>query len=450
MKTIAEQILSFETQLAADDARMSAIMSKSADEGRTLDTSETEEYDGLKVKRQTVIDHVNRLKDHEKTIVAKATPIVPDAGADPKKGADARGGVVQVNSLVPKGIGFARAAIALMACKGNRYEATEQAKKHWPDMASDLEVILKAEQLPGTTTGTTWAAPLIVTANRLTDEFLALLRPASIIGRVTGLRRVPFNVSVPAQTGGGTYQWVGENVPKPVSGLALSTVTLRWAKVAGIIPFTKEAMKFSNPSIEAIVRDDMVRGTAQYLDQQFIDPAVHESVNVSPASITDQIVNTAASGTTAALFRNDFKNILGKFITNNEDPTTAVILMSATVAMNLSSLMNALGQPEFPTISMQGGTYLGIPIIVSQAVGNRIILVNPSEILIAQEDSVTIDISEEASVVMTTTPASSPQATSLVSFWQNNLIGLRVEQFITWKRAVTTAVEYISGASYSG
>lgn len=448
--TIQEQITQFENKRAASAARMDAIMTKAGETGSTLDDTEQQEYDGLDAEMKSIDGHLVRLKAHQARLAATAKPVTPENTADPAKAAQTRGGVVQVTSLVPKGIGFARAAIALLACKGNRFEAIEQAKKHWPDMGTDLEMVLKAEQLPGTTTGTTWAAPLIQSSNRLVGEFMELLRPATIIGRIPNLRRVPFNVSVPLQTGGGTYQWVGENVAKPVSGLALSTVTLRWAKVAGIIPFTKEAMKFSDPSIETIVRDDMVRGTAQYLDQQFIDPAVHESVNVSPGSITDQIVNTAASGTTAAALRADLRNIVGKFIINNEDPSSAVILTNATIAMNISSLVNALSQPEFPNLNMQGGTLWGIPVIVSQAVGARIILLNPREILIAMEDGVTIDMSEEASLIMTTTPAASPAASQMVSMFQTNNIAVRVEQFITWKRAVTTAVEYISGAAYTG
>lgn len=448
--TIKEQIEQFQNKRATNVARMKAIMDKAGETGSTLDAAEAEEHDTLETEVAEIDKHLVRLAKHEKTLAATATAVTKDNTADAAKASETRGGVITVVSNLPKGIGFARAAIALMACKGNRSEAAEQAKKHWPDMGTELEMVIKAEQLPGTTTGTTWAAPLIQSSGRLVGEFIEMLRPATIIGRIPNLRRVPFNVTVPLQTGGGTYQWVGENIAKPVSGLALGTAVLRWAKVAGIIPFTKEAMKFSDPSIETIVRNDMIAGTARYLDQQFIDPAVHESVNVSPASITDQIVNTAASGTTATALRADLRNIVGKFITNNEDPSTAVILMSATLAMNISSLMNSLSQPEFPTLNMQGGTLWGIPVIVSQNVGARIILLNPSEILIAMEDGVTIDVSEEASLIMTTTPASSPAASQMVSMFQTNNIAVRVEQFITWKRAVTTAVEYLSSAVYSG
>jgi len=276
------------------------------------------------------------------------------------------------------------------------------------------------------------------------------LRPNTIIGRIPNLRRVPFNVTVPVQSGGGTYGWVGENAPKPVSGLSLTTAVLRQTKIAGIIPYTKEALRLSDPSIEVTVRNDMIRGVSTYQDTQFIDPAVHDSIGVNPPSITDQIINVAASGLTGALFIDDMTNIIGKMLVNNQRVSDLVILMSETVALNLSSKRTSLGARLFPDINVTGGNYNGIPIITSQSVGARVILLNPTQILLAEDPTVNIDISEEASVVMTTTPASSPAATSLVSFWQNNLIGLRVDQFITWKRALTAAVEYISNAVYSG
>lgn len=449
--TIAEQITQFENKRAASAARMDAIMTKAGETGSTLDDTEQQEYDGLDTEIQSIDKHLVRLKAHQARLATTAKEVTKENTGTVEKAAETRGGIVRVESAIPKGLGFARAVIALANCKGNRYEASEFARQRWSEQSEGIIGIIKAEQLPGTTTGTTWAAPLMQSSQRLVGEYIEMLRPASIVGRIPNLKRVPFNVSVPVQTGGGTYNWVGENRPKPVSGLSLTTATLRLTKIAGIIPYTKEALRLSDPSIEMTVRNDMIAGTARFMDQQFIDPAVHDSIGVNPPSITDQIVPTPASGLTATFFRNDMRNIMGKFITNNEDPSGAVLLMSATVAANLSSMINALGQSEFPTINLQGGSYMGIPIIVSQNVGNRIILLQPNEILFADDPGgASIDISEEASVVMTTTPESSPAATSLVSFWQNNLIGLRVDLWVTWKRALTTSVEYISGASYTG
>lgn len=450
--TIQEQITQFENKRAASAARMDAIMTKAGETGSTLDDTEQQEYDGLDTEIQSIDKHLVRLKAHQARLATTATVVTAANTASTEQAAATRGGggIVQVTSAIPKGLGFTRAIIALANCKGNRYEAVEFSKQRWPDQFDGISGIIKAEQLPGTVTGTTWAAPLMQSSQRLVGEYIEMLRPASIVGRLT-VRKVPFNVTVPVQNGGGTYGWVGENKPKPVSGLSLATAVVRLTKIAGIIPYTKEALRLSDPSIEMVVRNDMIAGSARFMDAQFVDPAVHESISVNPPSITDQIVPTPASGLTTTFLRNDLKNIMGKFVANNEDLTAAVFLMSGSIALNISMMRNALGQKEFPDITATGGTLEGIPVIVSNNVGARIILVNPSEILFAEDPGgASIDISEEASVVMTTTPEASPQATSLVSFWQNNLVGLRIDLWVSWKRGLTSAVEYISSASYTG
>ena len=83
MKTIAEQIAAFEAKRVASTARMNEIMSKSADEGRTLDETETQEYDTLSAEVKAVDVHISRLKEHEKAMVARAAPAVdtPATGA---------------------------------------------------------------------------------------------------------------------------------------------------------------------------------------------------------------------------------------------------------------------------------------------------------------------------------------------------------------------------------
>jgi HK97 family phage major capsid protein/HK97 family phage prohead protease len=453
MKPVAEQIAGFENKRAALDGRMTELMGKAAEEGRTLEAAETEEYDNLTADVKSIDEHLARLRAHEKTIVAKAVAVTPAATAGSENRAATRSGtgVVTVKSVLPKATAFTRYAIALLNSRGNRLEAAEHAKQLWSDSTPEVELVLRAESRPGTTTHPTWAAPLVPTAETLAAEFLELLRPATVVGRIPGLRRVPFNVRIPSQTAGGLYQWVGEGAAKPVGQLAFADVTLRWAKLAGIIVLTKELVRFSNPSAEAIVRDDMVRGVAAFIDLQFVDPAVAEVANVSPASITNGASNIPASGTTADAFRTDMKALFELFLTANTDPSRLVVLMSAKNALGLSLLLNPLGQPEFGNISMAGGSIMGLPAVVSEAVGNRIIVLDAMDILLADDGGVDIDVSEQASLQMNTTPGTpgSPVAnTEMVSLWQANLVGLRVDRYITWKRARQTSVAYISNANY--
>lgn len=451
--TIREQINQFENKRAASVGQMDALMMKAGDEGRTLDGPESEQYDTLQTEVTGIDEHLKRLKLHEQAMIARATVVTTDGGSTPQKAADTRGGmnsVVTVSRNLPKGVSFARYLICLHQGGGNKAVAAEVAKEHCKD-TPEVELVLRTEVATGTTTGTTWALPLMPAAATLYGEFLDMLRPATLIGRIPGLRYVPFRVNVPAQTGGATFGWVGETAAKPVSSMAFTTVSLDFHKIAGIVPVSKELLRFSNPSAEAVITNSMVMDTAQFMDSQFVDPAVHVSTGVHPGSITDQVVPKMSSGLTAAAFRADLSVVIKTFLTANDDPRAIVILMSPANTLEMSLIRNALGQKEFPDLTVNGGSLEGFPVIVSSAVGTRIVFVKASDILIA-EGGVEIDMSQEASLVMTDDAGSSPLSTSMVSLFQRNMVAFRVEKFVTWKKGRTTSVAYIatSGQLYPG
>lgn len=441
--TTAEQITAFENTRAAKAARMTALMEKAADAGVTLDQAETEEYDGLELEIKSIDAHLVRLHALEKTHAAAATAITAKTATE---AAAQRGGqstpVLQVKANVPAGTAFVRYTCAHLLCKGNRFEAAEYAKR-WDDSTPEVALALKAAVAPGNTTDAAWASPLV--NQNISADFLELLRPATILGKISGLRTVPFNTKVPAQTAGGTYGWVGEAKPKPVTQLAFSAETLGIAKAAGIIVLTEELVRLSNPSAEALVRADMIAGIAQFLDQQFIDPAVAAVAGVNPASITNGAPTAAATTNPLA----DFLALMNHFAVNNIPVAGLTFIMSEANALALSFQMHHDGTPMFPDITITGGNFKGIRIITSQAAGGLVIALQPSYILYADDGGVTIDASREASLQMDSAPASPPDATTvLVSLWQNNLVGLRAERFVNWKRANTNAVKYLTAASY--
>lgn len=451
--TIAEQITQFDNKRAASTARMDAIMKAAGEAGATLDVEQQEEYDTLDTEVKSIDEHLVRLRAHEKRLMATATTITVDNTADQTKASQTRGGehrtgIVTVKSNLPKGTTFSRWVMAQVEAKGDKYRAADMAKQFWPDQP-EIELILRAGVNAGTTTGTTWAAPLIPPATLMINEFLELLRPATIIGRIPNLNHVPANVTVPLQTGGGTGNWVGETAPKPVSAQAFTSVTLRWAKAVVLCVLSQELIRFSTPNAEAVVRSSMIKDLAQFLDTQFVSTTI-ESVNISPAGILWNAPTSAATGVTAAFFLTDFKTALASFIAANYDLSQLVILMSSTVALNVSTLKDSLGNFIYPTLGLTGGTILNIPVVVSEAVGNKIIFLNANEILIADDGGLEIDASNQASILMDDAPAASPMTTSLVSLYQRNLVAIKVEQFITWKKARSTSVYYLTNASYTG
>ena len=61
-----------------------------------------------------------------------------------------------------------------------------------------------------------------------------------------------------------------------------------------------------------------------------------------------------------------------------------------------------------------------------------------------------IDVATSASVQTDSEPTDpTVAATVLVSLWQRNLIGLKVERFCNWQLASADAVAYLSGVNYA-
>lgn len=454
MKTIPEKIAALEAKRAANTARIAEISEKAVgEESRTFEDGEKEEIANLRNEVTSIDDTLVILRDVERDNVSRAVAVTEETTATTEKSVETRQGrsVVQVKSMAPKGIGVARQAIAMINARGNPHYAAELSRKHWPD-SPEVELSLRAVIEAGDTTTSGWASQLVPAAQQMNEEFLELLRPATIIGRIPGLRRVPFNIAVPVETASGTAQWVGEAAPKPVTKLTLSSVTLTWAKAAAIVVITKELAKFSRPDAEMVVRDSMVKTLVRFFDSHFVSATAAVS-NVSPAGILNGISATTPSGSTAAAFRTDLNNMLNNFTANNVPLSGIVLLMSSTSAVALSLMVTDLGVPLFPSITREGGSILGFPVVISEAVGTKIIALNANDILLASDPGVQVDVSDTASVEMSDTPivgdASPITGATLKSFWQNNLIGIRVEQFITWKRGRDSAVEYLSPTTYA-
>ena len=447
MATLATQIKDFETTREEKSARMTELMQSANDAGETLAGDAKDEFDTLTGEVKDITAHLARMRDLEALAVTTATPVTNATNVT--KASSIRAGVssVSVRPNVPKGTAWTRYAMAVARFNGDKYAAIEYSKQ-WRDSTPEVEMMLKAAVAPGTTTGATWAAPL-VPVQQMQNEFLELLRPRTIIGNLPALRKVPFNVSVPAQTGGGTYGWVGQTKPKPLTALAFATVSLGFAKIAGIVVITEELAKFSSPSAEETVRNDMIAGVAAFMDAQFIDPAVAAVATVNPASITNGAANSASAGTSGDNAKTDIKTLVKTFTTANQSTKAAALIMSESNAFALATALNPLGQPLFGGFTSAGGSIMGIPVVASQAAGTNLIIVDQSGILYADDGQSTIDVSKDATLQMDSAPASPADATTVyVSLWQTNCIGLRVERFCTWARARATAVAYITGAAY--
>lgn len=465
MTPYAERIKDFENTRAAKVAERDALQTKVSDEGRTKDADERDQFAKLTGEIGDIDAELADLRALEASNKAAATPA---AGAGTKAATESRAGhtVVRVTDRTEPGIKFTRLAMCLAVGKSSRSDAAEVAKSAYPDETWIPEVIkgfrnsdhmaeaIKAAVIAGSTAN--GAGPLLQYTDSMAD-FVEYLRAATIVDRIPGLRSAPFNTRFMTQTAGGTAYWTGQGKPKRVTKGTYSTITLDFHKLACISVLTQEEVKFV-PQAEMRVRDDLRAAIAARVDQSFIDPTNAGSAGVEPASVTSGVAATAVSGTDADAVRVDFKNLMSAFITANVEVDSPVLIMSKQIALNLSLMLNALGQREFPDITMNGGTLFGVPVVTSQYLasggspaGAYIILINASDIYYAQE-GLMVDSSGEASIEMDDAPTQDGLAgtgASLVSLWQNNLLGIKVERFITWKKRRDTAAQYLSNVAYT-
>lgn len=461
MSTVQEQIAAFEAKRTTAMTAATAIMEKSMTDGSTLDAETETKHDDLLAEVASIDKHIARLKAHEAILVAKGVAVDTTKTVTVDGGSAVRtGNVLRVDSNLPKGVGFARFAKCLAAANGSRSEALEIAKAHYTDMPQ-LQTILKAAVAAGTTSDSTWAGAL-VDYTHFAGDFIEYLRPQTIIGKfgtgnIPGLFPVPFNIQVPSQTSGGSGYWVGQGKPIPLTKTDFVNVLMTWAKLANIAVLTNDIVRFSNPAADVLVRNMLAAAIIAKGDADFVNPSVAEVANVSPASITYGVTPVTATGVDADAVRNDVATVMGYFIAANISPSAGVWIMTATRALRLSLMRNALGQKEWPELTMLGGTFEGLPVIVSQYIpnsvsgGDMIVLVNASDVYLADDGMVTIDVSREASLQMLDNPTNASAdgtATTMVSMFQTESIAMKAVRTINWKKKRAAAVQYIDAAHY--
>ncbi|NNH36557.1 phage major capsid protein [Acinetobacter sp. NIPH 2377] len=428
--------------LAEKNQAMQTALSKSAAAGSTPDEATETEIQAIEKDISAIEVNIERTKKQIAAVEAAektATPVAGQTAAQAKASAEGNpdpGSKKPKIEIVPlaKGIGFAQYARAkilsqLAAKEGNYKSALDVAKERgFGDEVQDL--VTKATL--GTTTDSGFAASL-VTENRLVGEFVDMLRAATVFDQITGFRNVPFNSKIPSQLTGGTASWVGEGAPKPLTNPTYGEVEIKEHKLAAITVYTQELMRRSDPAVDILVRDDLIEASKTLIDNTFLDASAATAVR--PAGVLDGVVKTANTGTTAANYEADLLALVDSFVTANLSLDGAYFIMSETRAAQISLLRDALGRSYFEGMALRGTrTLMGIPVITSQTVGDKIILVKTSEILLAQDGGVDVSYSDQATLV---------DGGTTHHLWQENKFAVRVEKFITWAKRRPIAAAFL-------
>jgi hypothetical protein len=193
---------------------------------------------------------------------------------------------------------------------------------------------------------------------------------------------------------------------------------------------TSELLKLA-PGADTLLRADLAASIAQFLDQQFIDPSAAPVPNISPGSITYGL--TAIPSTDDPL--TDLHALRSAYWATNSNPP--VLLISP---QNRDVLLWTLPRDVRETMT----------ILASTALDDLVVLLDPQAVLVADDAQLEMATTRQASVQMDDAPTDPPGAAAVMtSLWQNNLVGLRAERYVNWKRGRESAVHVVTGADYA-
>lgn len=445
MKTLQEQLVELKETREVKSSRMKEI--SEAIQAKTATSDDLTEFD-------VIVEEINQLDDDIR---------IKTADAVSSKTATAPVSIVKTAPNVQtkskdkdddfEGQSFTRIVIAKAAAKLLDVSPIAIAQKRWGKSSPMIVEMIKSAVAGGGTGGSEWGAELVAADARYTGDFINFLKAKTIYDQLP-LRPIPANVTIKGQDGTATGYWVGESAAIPASAQSFSTVNLSPLKVGAIAVVSNELLRDSTPAAEQLVRDALVDASAQRVDSTFISAAAAVS-GVSPAGVLNGVSPDSASGTDADSLRADIKTLLGDFITA-KNASGLHMIMNPALAISIQMLYNALGNPEFPDITQEGGKLLGFPVHTGDNVASDdLIILKPSDIYKIGDMGVQVSISREAMIEMDDAPAMESEGPTgptgaTVGMFQTESTAIKIVRSINFarRRTATSVVGFVGDAAY--
>jgi HK97 family phage major capsid protein len=346
-------------------------------------------------------------------------------------------------STTDRGRTFARYAMSLVKTP-DLPSALGYAREQFGE-SSTVTSVLRAAVAAGTTADANWAGAFHE-YQTMVNEFFELVRPRLVISQLP-LRTVPLNVRVLRELDGAVGYWVGQGAPKPLTSGALDGVTLPPAKVVALAVLTQETLRFAPAQAESLVAGILARALAQVTNETFLSDAAEIS-GVSPAGVLSGATVIVATGDAVA----DLSALVAAYAGSFD---TAAFIMRASTAVELTMVGARSASSTFIDLTAKGGTLFGLPCVTSTAVpedssGPYVILIDAGAILFGAGLTEVVS-ARHASLQMDNEPtnnAATATGTQLVSLFQTDSVGIKVQREINWSVVNSNAVVALSGANY--
>lgn len=450
----AEQIKSWRLKLQEVLKQQAEIMdaANSDGDGRTLTEDEQNQYDALTKETQTIKGHIGRIEHLQSQEAEKAEPPASELPkGEPQQGQSR--GAPSVITRHPEdkfeGQSFTRLVIAKAVGFLEGAPAAEIAQRRWGKSHPLLVEWIKASVTgAGSETGD-WGAELVQADAQFTGDFIEFLYKKTVFDQLP-LRDIPAYVTVKGRDGEGVGYWVGEGAAIPATDFDFNDVTLTPKKVAALTSVSNEWLRDSTPSGEVLVRDGLVKASAQRTDATFIS-ADAETTSAAPG-IFNGLSALGSAGSDADAVREDIGELVSGFLGALNPASDLWWIMNPATGLRLQLLRNSFGQKEFPDVNANGGILEGYPVVTGDNVDNgTVALVKPSDLYRIGDTGIRIEVSKDATIEMDDSPTGNlktPTAASanLQNMFQQDSTAIKVVRSINFARRRDSSVQFMVDA----
>jgi hypothetical protein len=283
-----------------------------------------------------------------------------------------------------------------------------------PDLSPRLRNILTKTAVPtGTMADATWAGPLGADYKIISDGFISSLQAWSAWDQLfPDMHRMPLQTRIVVATNSARGNAISELASKPLTSMTFSNSVLQPRKVVSFIVLSKEAVRSIAPAATVLIGNELRRGCALETDSLFL----------STLSEGTGVASLASTGPSAAQFLADLGEALDA-VTVGADSRLYLIVPPGF--WKILALMRDAGGPVM-TNSTIGGIIRVVPSDAAEQTATGYLV--DARGVAAENDVVNLLSAEHASVQMDDSPTSGAQ--TLISLWQNDLVGMRCERWL--------------------
>lgn len=246
---------------------------------------------------------------------------------------------------------------------------------------------------------------------QFSTEVIELLRAVSVVRKMQArsIQMPTGTFKIPRLTTGATASYIGENQNIAKTEQRFGQLTLSFKKLAALTPISNDLLRYSSPTADTIVRDDVVQAHRVAEDGKFLRG---DGTDGTPKGLLNWAVadHKVAANSTASV-QNTFTD-LGKIMQKLLDANIPMIspgwCFAPRIWMYLMTLLNTNGIPVFRDELLRGtlwgyplGITTGIPtnLDTSGAGANNeseIYFTDFAQVIIGEALNLIVDASQEA------------------------------------------------------